>query len=143
METTPTNGLQKHRGSCHCGAVRFEIEADLRMGASRCNCSICTKLNPTGFVVKPDKFTLLASDEGLGEYRWGGNISCRYFCRRCFVYTFARGHLAEVGGDYVSVNLNTLDGVDLREVNVVHWDGRHDNWDAGPRDQPWPLAEAA
>ena len=35
--------LAKHTGGCHCGAVRFEVMADVQKGAGRCNCSICTK----------------------------------------------------------------------------------------------------
>jgi hypothetical protein len=61
-------------------------------------------------------------------------------CKTCGITCFSRGHLAEVGGDYVSVNLDSLDDVDPADVKVVHWDGRHDNWHAGPRDTPWPTA---
>jgi hypothetical protein len=75
----------------------------------------------------------------LSAYAWGGKISTRYFCKHCGIHCFARGHLAEVGGDYVSVNLNTLDDLDPRNVKVAHWDGRHDNWHAGTRDTPWPI----
>jgi len=47
--------------------------------------------------------------------------------------------LPQLGGDYVSINLNALDEVDPRDVKVVYWDGRHDNWQAGPRDIAWPV----
>ncbi len=63
----------------------------------------------------------------------------RYFCRNCGVQCFSKGHLAELGGDYVSVPLNVLDDVDLAEVSVTHWDGRHNNWHAGARETPWPV----
>jgi hypothetical protein len=41
---------EKHTGSCHCGAVRFEVDADVKKGASRCNC----------LHVKPAAFRLLS-----------------------------------------------------------------------------------
>jgi len=44
---------EKHTGSCHCGAVRFVVHADLSQGASKCNCSICLKLGAIGRIVKP------------------------------------------------------------------------------------------
>jgi hypothetical protein len=129
----------KHKGSCHCGAVRFEVEIDPSAGASRCNCSICTKISPTGSMVKPDAFTLLSGEESLGQYAWGAKISTRFFCKQCGVHCFGRGHLAELGGDYVSVNMNCLDDIDPSTLKIVHWDGRHNNWHAGPRDTPWPI----
>jgi len=58
------------------------------------------------------------------------------------VTCFGRGHLAELGGDFVSINLNCLDGVELSELKVMYWDGRHDNW-AGARDEPWPVLGGA
>jgi hypothetical protein len=136
-DTTVTEP-RAHTGSCHCGAVRFEARADAR-GASRCNCSTCTKTGITGGITKPDAFTLLSGEEALTAYEWGPKISKRFFCKHCGVHCFARGHLAEVGGDYVSVNFNCLDDVDLSAVELRYWDGRHNNWHAGTRDRPWPT----
>jgi len=133
--------VTKHTGSCHCGTIRFEVEVDASSG-SRCNCSICTKLNPTGAMVKPGAFRLLEGREALGEYRWGAKISTRFFCKRCGVYCYGSGHLAELGGDFVSVNLNCLDDIDPAAIKIAHWDGRHNNWQVGPRSEPWPLNAA-
>lgn len=128
------------RGSCHCGTVRFEAAVNLQPGGpSRCNCSICSKVSSIGALIAPHDFRLLAGEDCLSEYVWGGQVSTRYFCKRCGIHCFARGHLAELGGDFVSINVNTLDGVDLAALELVYWDGRHDNWHAGPRSTPWPL----
>ena len=137
METTAN--VRKHPGSCHCGDVRFEVEIDAT-SASKCNCTICTKVAGTGGVVKPDAFRLLTDESKLGTYEWGGRTATRFFCKRCGIHCFGRGHLEQLGGAYVSVNLNCIDDIDLREVSLVHWDGRHDNWQAGPRPEPWPSA---
>ncbi len=134
-------GVAKHEGSCHCGAVRFSVEVDASAGG-RCNCSVCTKVGGTGSIVKPTAFALLSGENDLGTYEWGAKISKRFFCKHCGVHCFARGHLAEVGGDYVSVNLNCLDGVELAGIRVTYWDGRHDNWQAGTRDTAWPVFAA-
>ena len=134
-----TGNQKKHLGSCHCGKVRFEVVVDATSG-SRCNCTVCTKISQTGGFAKPDAFKLLTSEADLGLYEWGGKISKRYFCKSCGVHCFGKGHLAELGGDYVSVNFNCLDDIDVRDVSVVYWDGRHNNWQAGPRSEPWPSA---
>lgn len=129
---------KKHTGSCHCRAVTFEIELDATTG-SRCNCTICTKLGIAGAIAKPDALTV-RGEEHCSTYRWGGMSGTRYFCKHCGVQCFLRGHLPELGGDYVAINLNALDDIDPAMIDVVYWDGRHDNWDAGPRKSPWPIA---
>jgi hypothetical protein len=131
--------IAKHTGSCHCGAVRYEVELDLDEGVTQCNCSICTKVNQLGRILKPDAFKLLAGEESLSAYEWGGKVSRRYFCKHCGVHCFARGNLPELGGDFVSICFNTLDGVEFQGLKIVHWDGRHNNWEAGPRDAAWPI----
>lgn len=136
--TSKHDQTQRYSGGCHCGAIRYFVSVDASRG-SRCNCSICTKVAQLGALVKPDAFTLVSGMENVSEYVWGGKISTRHFCKRCGVHCFGSGHLAELGGDFVSVNLNTLDDFDPTEVAVVNWDGRHDNWQAGPRSTPWPI----
>jgi hypothetical protein len=130
--------LTRHPGSCHCGAVRFEVEVDPST-ATRCNCTICTKIGAPTAIVKPSAFTLSAGESELSSYEWGGKTAQRYFCKHCGVHCFARGFLEQVGGDYVAINLNTLDELDPSELSPAHWDGRHNNWQAGPRAAPWPI----
>jgi hypothetical protein len=135
------SAARKHAGGCHCGAVRFEVQVDASKG-SRCNCTICTKVAWLGSIVKPDAFTLVSGAESLSAYEWGGKVSRRCFCKHCGVQCFGEGHLEMLGGDFVSVNLNSLDDVDPRDVKVVYWDGRHNNWQAGAREKPWSIATA-
>jgi hypothetical protein len=139
--TVKKSDVTKHAGGCHCGAVRFEVQIDATAG-SRCNCSICTKTAVLGGAVKPDAFKLVAGEASLSSYEWGGKTSQRYFCKNCGIQCFGRGHLKEMGGDYVSINFNALDDVDPSEVQVTYWDGRHNNWMAGNRSTPWPIVTA-
>ena len=134
----PSEEPRKHPGSCHCGAVQFEVELDASKGGA-CNCTVCTKVGGISSLVKPPAFRLLSGEQNLSFYEWGGKTAKRYFCKSCGVTCFSRGHLAEVGGDYVSVNLNALDDVDPAGVTVGYWDGRHNNWQGGQHDEPWPI----
>lgn len=135
---TPTNDTKKHSGSCHCGDVRFEVELDASAG-TRCNCSVCTKTSVLGAMVKPPAFRLVSGEDKTSFYEWGGKVAKRYFCKRCGVHCYGAGHLAELGGDFVSINMNCLDDIDVADVKVGYWDGRHDNWMAGQRPTPWPI----
>jgi hypothetical protein len=132
------NATRRHSGGCHCGAVRFEVVVDASAG-SKCNCTICLKTNVTGGIVKPEALVLVSGEDSLSVYEWGAKISRRFFCKRCGIHCFGRGYLAEVGGDYASVNFNCLDDFDPIDARLVHWDGRHDNWQGGPRSTPWPV----
>jgi|SRR6478609_885073 len=133
------SSIRTLRGSCHCGAVRFKVQAAPAQGASRCNCTVCTKLAVLGSIVKPDAFELLTPDAEMGEYRWGSKMATRYFCKVCGTHCFGKGHLPALGGDFVSFNYNVIDELEISELPVVYWDGRHNNWQAGTAKQPWPI----
>jgi hypothetical protein len=133
-----SNESRKHAGSCHCGAVKFEVDLDATSG-SRCNCTVCTKIGALGGIVKPEAFRLVSGEQSLSFYEWGGKTAKRYFCKNCGISCFSRGYLEEVGGAYVSVNFNALDDIDPADVKVTYWDGRHNNWAAGAREAPWPI----
>ncbi|MBL9023365.1 MAG: GFA family protein [Myxococcales bacterium] len=128
-----------HHGSCHCGAVRYEADLDLGGKATRCNCSVCTKIGSTNTNLKPAAFRLLTEERALATYSMSPN-GTRYFCPKCGVHCFGRGDVPELGGAFVSINVATLDDVDVGQLEIGHWDGRHDNWQAGLRDRPWPIA---
>lgn len=119
--------IQTYRGSCQCGAVKFEADFDPSAGTSRCNCTVCTKTGWWGTIVKPSAFRLLSGQEVLGDYSRSEAGHAR-FCKICGVRAFGHGHLSFLGGDYYSVNLNCLDDADLSGVPVSYLDGRHDTW---------------
>lgn len=128
-----------HHGTCHCGAVAFDVRIDLSDGVTRCNCTICAKTAWLGKNVKPDAFVLRSGEDALSSYEFGHKVAKRFFCKHCGVQCFGRGHLDVLGGDFVSINVNLLDDVEVGELRVRHWDGRHDNWQGGMRDAPWPA----
>jgi hypothetical protein len=134
---------KKVKGGCHCGAVRYEIEIDLTQPINRCNCRFCTMTATANVIVKPQAFTLLDGADSLADYRVGQSPNRFPFCKVCGIHAFGQGHLPQLGGDYYAANVLTLDDVDPSRLTYVYWDGRHNNWRAGTRPEPWPVSPAS
>ena len=112
-----------HKGSCHCGAVRFEVEAPERPTAARCNCSICTKSGFLHLIVPLSKFRLVAGEGDLATYTFNTGVARHFFCRTCGIKAF---YVPRSNPDGMDVNVNCLDPVP--EVVVEPFDGR--NWES-------------
>jgi hypothetical protein len=134
--------LKTYSGSCHCGAVRFETEADIAAGTVKCNCSSCTKARSWLIFVKADRFRLIAGAGSQAEYQWtppghAGPTIQFHFCTICGIRTPASGELEMMGGACYAVQVPLLEGIDLEELAAapVHYvDGRHDRFDRPPAD---------
>ena len=127
---------QRHKGSCSCGTITYEVDIDLAKEVTRCNCSYCTKLGTTGSIVKPAALVNVKGEDKATVFG-KSEAGRRFFCPSCGVHVFGRGFLDFLGGDYVSINVNTIEGIEPRELQVGYFDGRHDNWMAGTRKEPW------
>jgi hypothetical protein len=121
-----------YQGTCHCGKVRFEADLDLAEGTGKCNCSYCWKVRSWSVGIKPEAFRLLSGKDDAREYgfREGGD-NHHVFCGTCGVRVYTYGHVAAIGGDYVSVSLaalNDLPPADLAAAPVRYMNGRDDDW---------------
>lgn len=111
----------RYAGSCHCGAVAFEVEAPEHLEVEDCNCSICGKTGFLHLIVPASRFRLLRGEEYLTDYRFNTGVARHRFCRVCGVKPF---YVPRSNPDGVDVNLRCLD-TEPASVRVVPFDGRH------------------
>jgi hypothetical protein len=111
----------KYQGSCHCGAITFEVEGELTEVAD-CNCSICSRLGHLLWFVPRDKLHLLTSGTNLATYTFGTGTIRHRFCAKCGVHPFGEG--VHDGHPMAAINVRCLEGVDFSALPVKHFDGK-------------------
>ncbi len=113
----------KYQGGCHCGAVRFEIEAPNSVEVEDCNCSLCQKSGFLHLILPLRHFKLLSGEDSLTTYTFNTGVAKHSFCKTCGVKSF---YTPRSNPDGVDVNLRCLD-VQPEEVIVIPFDGQ--NWE--------------
>jgi len=110
-----------HKGGCHCGRVRFEVEAPADIAADQCNCSICRKSGHLHLIVPKADFRLLSGDDDVTTYTFNTGVAQHYFCRHCGIKSFYVPRSHPTG---ISVNTNCLDPDTIRSLTVTPFDGQ-------------------
>ena len=105
-----------HRGGCHCGRVRFEVEAPARLSVAECNCSICAKSGFLHLIVPKSRFHLLQGQEFLTTYTFNTGVAKHLFCSVCGVKSF---YLPRSHPDGYSINARCLDEGTVEELTVA------------------------
>lgn len=117
------------KGSCHCGAIRFELATPPRE-VVRCNCSICAKRGALWAYYSADQVRLSVDPDQLASYRWGEALMTFHHCSRCGCSTHNEGPEWGDGAPdpvrrRVTVNARLLDDFDLDAAAVREVDGRN------------------
>ena len=112
-----------YKGSCHCGAIRFEVDAPEVIEADYCNCSICKKSGFLHLILPLSKFKLLNGSDSLTTYTFNTGIARHTFCKECGIKPF---YTPRSNPDGIDVNVNCLD-TEPKSVNVTKFDGK--NWE--------------
>ncbi len=113
----------KYQGSCHCQAIRFEIEAPEVIEADLCNCSICAKSGFLHLILPLSKFKLLSGEDAITTYTFNTGVAKHTFCRHCGVKPF---YTPRSNPDGIDINVNCLD-TEAAQIKVTEFDGR--NWE--------------
>ena len=110
-----------HKGGCHCGRVRFEVEAPADLNADQCNCSICRMTGHLHLIVPKADFRLLSGEGDVETYTFNTGIAQHYFCRHCGIKSF---YVPRSHPEGISVNTNCLDPDTIRSLQVTPFDGQ-------------------
>ena len=112
---------QTYRGHCHCGAVQYDVTANIE-NVLECNCSICRATGWQLTFVAADQFTLVSGEEALVDYQFANKHLHHTFCGTCGVRSFSSGP-TEDGSTMYAVNTRCLDGFEVGDLPVNQYDG--------------------
>jgi len=71
--------MTTHKGGCHCGRVRFEVDAPADIKSDQCNCSICRMSGYLHLIVAKHDFRLLRGEDALETYTFNTGVARHYF----------------------------------------------------------------
>jgi hypothetical protein len=103
--------------SCHCGAVRLEIDAAPQT-VTDCNCSICRRYGVLWAYYVPSQVRITGDTD---IYMWGDHDLEFHRCKTCGCVT--NWSAVDVSANRMGVNARLMDLDVLAEVRVRKLDG--------------------
>src|ERR1700687_3157062 len=101
---------QTYTGGCQCGAVRYQVSADITEVIS-CNCSRCGRLGSLLAFAPAADFKLTSGEGATTDFQFNKHNINHLFCSTCGIQSFARGK-GPGAAEMVAINVRCLDGVD-------------------------------
>jgi hypothetical protein len=114
--------LTKYEGSCHCGAVKFEVTMPPPTKAYACNCSMCSRAGWLLAFAKDGAFKLLHGQDAVTDYQFNKKKTHHVFCKTCGVRAYSHGTDKE-GRPTMAVNLRCVAGIDAVALPLEMFDG--------------------
>ncbi len=107
--------------SCHCGAVRLQIDSPPPAEVNDCRCSICRRYGALWAYYAPGRVRVLPSGTPTDVYVWGGRTLETHRCRECGCVS--HWVAMDPGVDVMGVNARLMDREVLAAARVRHSDG--------------------
>jgi len=111
-----------YQGGCHCGAIKFEVEAAEEINCQDCNCSICSMSAYLHLIVPKSRFTLLRGEKNLSTYTFDSEEAKHLFCKTCGIKSF---YIPRSNPDGVNINARCLEPQPSK-ITIDPFDGN--NW---------------
>lgn len=114
------NGVEvreKHKGSCHCGSVQFELDlpeglVDIR----RCDCSMCRRRGAIAASVPLSGINILQGEKYLKIYQFNTKTAKHFFCSNCGIYTH---HQRRSNPTQYGFNIACLEGINPLKIQDI------------------------
>ena len=127
-----SDAMEPLNGSCHCGRVTFEVDAN-PCELTDCSCSLCRRKGSIYLKISEiDALRILSGEAELSVYEFNTKTAKHYFCRVCGIHPFHRPRFAP---ERWSVNARCLEDLDLSAYPHTTFDGR--NWERSARAEGW------
>ena len=113
----PTQIRERHKATCHCGAVELELHLpDGVVEPRRCDCSICRRKGAIVAGVPLSGLRVVKGQDVLKLYQFNTNTAKHYFCANCGIYTH---HQRRSNPQEYGYNVGCLEGVNPFDLGVV------------------------
>jgi hypothetical protein len=111
-----------HKGSCHCGAVAYEVEGEIQ-GVIMCNCSICHRKGAPLWFVPRANLKITKGADVLRDYLFNKHLIKHRFCPTCGIHTHGEANDPK-GNPMAAINIRCLTDIDFDSIAITPYDGR-------------------
>jgi hypothetical protein len=109
-------------GSCHCGAIKLEIDANIPEKLTSCNCSICRRTGSLMAYFNPTQVKIKAAADATHRYIWGDKSLAFVRCATCGCQSHWES-LDPAQTDRMGVNARLFTNLDISKIRIRHFDG--------------------
>ncbi len=114
------------KSSCHCGALKLEIEGEIPEALTSCNCSFCRRSGALMAYYPKANINVLASPDSIREYIWGDKCLAQVSCKTCGCLSHWR-NLDPTQVERMGVNARLFENVEISKIRIRRFDGA-DTW---------------
>lgn len=119
-ENIKENNMTLYKASCHCGAVKYQVEGEFDY-LIECNCSICSTRGHILWFVPLDCLKFESGEDHLTDYKFGNKLLNHRSCKTCSTAMLTHGQ--ENGVEKAGVNIRTFADLDLSHLDITQYDG--------------------
>ncbi len=101
--------MKTYHGSCHCGAVEFEVQLPEEITEARhCDCSLCRRRTAFVASAKLNDLTVTKGVDNLALYQFNTGTAKHFFCKTCGIYTH---HQRRSNPEEFGFNTGCIEGI--------------------------------